>query len=232
MNLLSFLKSPYALTTAMLSSLFMVSQLAYSECLGKIEFAPAYIHVDVIEDKDTVKDLNMAGIRTDLNVVFGNGWVIKPSGIYGKENDGELWTASIGLGRCIPLQDRWVLTPSIGFSYTRMEASIELDLGDLGEVSFREKFEGYAPYIGLEVVYKISACVRFCINGQYAWSHTKTKVNDSESDGQGPSIGAMLEYDWDKCWSVNIGGAYNESFSREKNGLRAYGAKIGIVRWF
>ncbi len=227
-------KSKGILAAATLITFFSF-QKAQGECLGKIEIAPAYIHVDVIESRNTVKELDMAGARLDLSFVFGKGWTIRPNVIYGKEKDGELISASIGFGRCIPLGERWVLTPLAGVGYTTLGTSIHVDFGEMGEAKFKERFEGYAPYLGLEVYYRIASDIRIIVNGQYAWSHSKTRVKHlftSKSHAQGPSYGALLEYDLNSCWSVNIGGAYNESYSKEKDGLRARGLKLGLAHWF
>ena len=76
----------------------------------------------------------MAGIRADLSYVFANGWLIKPTALYGKEKDGEITNLSIGFGRCIPICDSWIMTPTVGVTYTNMGANIHLDLGPLGGI--------------------------------------------------------------------------------------------------
>lgn len=234
MHFPSLFKSKVFFAAATLLNLIPVHK-AQGECMGKIDIAPAYIHVDVIESRNTIKELDMAGARLDLSFVIGKGWTIRPNAIYGKEKDGELISASIGFGRCIPCGERWVLTPLVGVGYTTLGTSIHIDLGEMGEHKFKERFEGYAPYLGLEVYYRIASNMRIVVNGQYAWSHSKTRVKHlftSKSDAQGPSYGALFEYDLNSCWSVNIGGAYNESYSKEKDGIRARGLKLGLAHWF
>jgi len=236
MKLFSLLKKTLFPAAAAFTSLFMIlEQQAHGDCLGKFELAPAYIHIDVIESRDTIKELDMPGIRADMSYVFGSGWLIKPTALYGKENDGEITNLGIGFGRCIPLCDRWIFTPTAGVTYTNVGAKIHLDLGALGEIEFRERFKAIAPYISAEIIYSIAPCWRICANAQYAWSHSKTKIKSlftEKSDSQGPSYGLLVEYDFNQCWSINIGGAYNESYSKEKNGIRGRGGKIGLVRWF
>lgn len=235
MNLASLLsRNLYCSLAAAVFFLLPALQLK-GECKGKIDLAPAYIHIDVIESKNTVKELDMAGGRIDLSVVIGKGWTIKPTVIYGKESDGELVSYGIGFGRCIPYGKCWHITPMAGINYTTLGTSIHLEIPQLGEFKFKERFKGYAPYIGLEVIYSIAPNLRICLNGTFAWSRSKTEIKhlfSSKGHAQGPSYGAMLEYDLNRCWSVNIGGAYNESYSEEKDGLRARGLKIGIARWF
>lgn len=204
-------------------------------CTAKIEVAPAYIHIDVIEGRKTVKELDMGGIRADVCWVSTNGWLIKPSGIYGKEKGGELSTGNIAFGRSIPLNKKWILSPSIGISYTQMKTSIHIDLGEIGKKKYKERFDGYCTYGSLELIYNIAKNVRVCASAQYGWSRSKTIIKGlftSKSDAEGPSYAAQIEYDINKNWSVNLGGAYNESFSEEKNGIRGRGIKLGIARWF
>lgn len=236
MKCYSMLTKTFQLTAAVFTSLFMVpGHEAYSDCLGKVELAPAYIHIDVIESRNTIKELDMAGVRADISYVFEDGWMIKPSALYGKEKDGEIVNFAFGFGRCIPINKKWIITPTGGVTYTNMGTSIHLDLGAMGEVDFRERFKAIAPYVGMEVIYNIAPCWRICANAQYSWSRSKTEIKNlltEKSNAEGPAYALLVEYDITKCWSVNIGGAYNESYSKEKNGIRARGGKIGIVRWF
>lgn len=232
MNWTSYIKQ--SICAALIILGFLPIYLAASG-IGKIELAPAYIHLDVIEAKNTIKELDMAGIRGDFCWVFENGWMIKPSGIYGKENDGELVTAGIAIGRCIPIGEKWIVIPSAGISYTAMETTIPIPLGELGVFEFREHFTGHAPYASLDVTYIITPNLRISGCVQYAWSRSKTTIEDlgsSKSSAEGPNVAAQIEYDLNKSWSVNFGGAYNESYSKEKNGIRGRGLKIGLVRWF
>lgn len=236
MKLFQIMTNNFLITAFAITSFFMVTESkAQGECLGKVELAPAYIHIDVIESRNTIKELDMAGVRADMSYVFDGGWIIKPSAMYGKEKDGEITNFGIGFGRCIPIHKKWIITPTAGVAFTNMGTSLHFDLGAMGEVHFRERFKGVAPYLGMEVIYNISPCWRICANAQYAWSHTETEIKHYftyESNSQGPSYALLVEYDISKCWSVNIGGAYNESYSKEKSGIRARGGKIGLVRWF
>lgn len=223
---------PYlAICTAILTC---SQQPLQAECLCKIDIGPAYAHIDVLESKNTVKELNMPAVRGDASLVVWNGWLFKPTITYGKESDGELVSYGAGVGRCIPIMDRIIITPTVGITYTDLSATIELDLGPMGEIKFRERFCSLAPYTGIEVILKVTPGFRICANAQYAWSHSKTKIKDllsSHSDAEGPNYGFLLEYDLNCDWSVNLGGMYNESLSKEKNGIRGHGIKLGIARW-
>lgn len=206
-----------------------------SECVGKVELAPAFIHIDVLEKGHTVKKINMGAGRAEGHYNIGQGWILKPYAIYGKGDGGELTSLSLGFGRCIPIKDKITVTPSIGFTYTWLNTTIDLDLPGLGEMEFKENFRSGSPYIGLEATYRIRKNLRITGNIQYAWCRSKVKIkqllNDT-SKSRGPILSALLEYDLNQCWSVNVGFAYNESFSREKDGLRGYGAKAGLAWWF
>jgi len=217
------------------ATLLCTSEVTADEgCFNKVELAPAYVHIDMLESRKTIKELDLAGIRGDLNLVIGKGWLLKANGLYGKEKDGELINYGVGFGRCLPLNNRWIVAPIVGVSYTKLDAAIHLDLGDY-VFSVSERFKGIAPYAGLELHYKVSSRCRICASAQYAWTYSETNFRDffkTKSDSEGPSYGLLVEYDLNQCWSVNVGAAYNENFSREKNGIRGRGVKLGVARWF
>ena len=207
----------------------------YAECMGKFEIAPAFVHIDVLEKHNTVKKINMGAIRSEAYWVIGKGWMLKPLALYGKGDGGELTTASLGFGRCIPLGKQFVLTPSVGATYTCLNTSFEVDHEIFGPLEFKESFHSISPYIGLELNYRIRPNLRIGGSIQYAWSRCKTRIKHlftQKGNSQGPNLSALLEYDFNQEWSINVGFAYNESLSRDKDGLRGYGAKLGLVRWF
>jgi hypothetical protein len=202
---------------------------------GKIEIAPSYVHIDLIESNDTIKRIDMAAIRVEGAWCFGKGYYLKPFGMYGKQGDSELTTAGISIGRCIPLGKAFLLSPSVGVNYTKLNTTINLTFPEIGDFKFQESFTGWAPFVALELVYNICPNLRASTSVQYAWSRSTTDIKDvlrAKSDSEGFAYAAMLEYDFSACWSVNAAVAYNESYSKEKNGIRGRGGKIGLVRWF
>jgi hypothetical protein len=206
-----------------------------AECMGKFEVAPTFIHIDVLEQRNTVKKINMGALRSEGNFIISKGWVLKPLVLYGKGDNGELTTASIGFGRCIPLGKRFLLTPSVGTTYTCLNTSFTFEHEIFGPLEFKESFHSVSPYIGLELNYRIKPNLRLGASVQYAWSRSKTKIKHlltHKGNSEGPNYSALLEYDFNQKWSINVGFAYNESLSKEKDGLRGYGAKLGFVRWF
>lgn len=230
------MKRLFFLLSSCASLLALSSQQLEAKCLGKVEVAPAFVHIDVIESKNTIRRLDMPGVRLDLSYVTEKGWLVKPTLLYARESGGELITTGVGFGRCIPYKECWVFNPTVGINYTNLGTSVYIDLG--APIKFRERFEGHAPYAGLEVIYKISPRSRIGATFQYAWSRSKTHVKSAvaklktKDDAEGASYALMYEYDLNQCWSVNIGGAYNESYGKDKSGIRAHGGKVGLVRWF
>jgi hypothetical protein len=116
----------------------------------------------------------------------------------------------------------------------------------------KEKFHSYSPYVFLEATYNFIENARICVNVQYAWSHTHTlfKVHNaidsmggpgfdflngwkhSKSKTEGFNYSALIERDFGDNWSINVGGAYSVSLSKEKHGLRAMGCKVGLAKWY
>jgi hypothetical protein len=202
------------------------------ECFGKVDAGPTFIHVDVLEFNKTVKKLDMGGVKADASIQLWKGIYLKPCVIYGN-GQGEIISSGLGIGHYTPIIDKLYLTPIVGASYTQLQTTINLDM--LGLRHLKERFRSLSPYLALEISYCFCPGFRICAQYQYAWSRTHTTIKHlthSKSHSRGSNYSAMIEYDLNQKWSVNFGGAYNESLTREKHGLRAYGFKTGLAYWF
>lgn len=208
------------------------SKYLLGDCRGKVDVAPAYVHLDVLNFGKTVKTMDMPAVKVDSNYLIYKGLCIKPGFLYGY-NRGSLLTAGAGLGYSIPIKS-WCFTPAIGVNYTQVKTTIPLDFGGL-KIKASEKFRSWSPYIALEVFYKIVEGWRIGVQVQYAWSRSHTTIKDFGSDksnAKGPNYSLLIERDFCEHWSLNLGFAYNVSLTREKHGLRGYGTKLGLARWF
>lgn len=217
-----------------IAALLFVLNGSVEAITGKVDLAPAYIHLDVLEGNQTVKKIDMPAVRLESSIIVYEGWTVKPLIIYGK-NNGELASFGVGIGRCIPFREKFLIFPSVGFTYTRLSTSIHLELVPGFNQKYHERFHSNTPYIGLDIYYTICPGMRVCGTFQWGWSRTHTKIDglvDFKGDSSGPNVGLLYEYDLTECWSVNIGGGYNHSLGNTKDGIRAYGGKIGLARWF
>ena len=226
-------------------------QNAEAQCSAKVDLGLAYVHLDNLLSGRTIHSADLAAIRADVNVRLFKGLIIKPTVLYGAsapfkvDSEDSLFAATIAVGHCIPFcNDKLILQPNVGWTYTRMKtvfnSSTTQFIPPIGpvEVNFsgvKQSFRSNGPAVGLEVYYSFTPCFRTCVAFQYIWSKTNSELQGQFSDSshtQGPSYSAMLEYDINEWWSVNIAGAYNVSLTKEKHGLRAAGAKVGLARWF
>lgn len=207
------------------------------DCRGKIDIGPALVRIDVLENRKTVERIDMLAIRGDANIlILGDcGFALKPSFIYGRgKHHGELASGALGLGYCFPVCEGLTVTPSAGCTFTDLTSHIDIPAYFLKDIT--RSFSSVAPYLALEVTYRI--CPGWRVSGmvQYAWSRTHTRIKklhiNDKSRSQGPNIAGMIEHDINDKWSVNLGAAYNISLTREKHGLRAVGVKLGVVYWF
>lgn len=221
-------------STCLFASLISLFPLN-AETKGKLEVGASYVHIDLIESDMTMKEIDMPAVRVEGAWCFYRGAYVKPFAMYGKKDESELTTVGVNLGFCIPLGKCLLVSPTIGINYTHLTTTIDLPFGDGVFLTFGETFKGWAPNIGLEITYCIQDNLRISVSGQYAWSRSETDIRDIlnvTSDSQGPVYASMIEYDFNPCWSINAAFAYNESYSKEKNGIRGRGAKVGLVRWF
>ncbi len=233
MNIMTRLESVSApLLMAFLSILSFFKQSLHAEIKGRLDAGPTYAHIDVLESGKTIHRMDMPAVKGEAAINFYKGFCLKPNFIYGS-NNGSLFNAGIGLGYYIPLTEYVCITPTVGWAYADIRTHIDLPMFGLFHV--KERFRSYAPYLSLELTIKFTKCWRMTALYQYSWCRTHTTINhlvSNKSHSDGPNYGLMIERDINEDWSIYVGGAYNISLSKEKHGLRAYGAKIGIVRWF
>lgn len=212
-------------------SLF-ASKYLVGDCRGKLDIAPTFVHLDVLNFGKTVKTMDLPAVKVDANAIIYKGLCIRPGFLYGN-NRGCLLTTGAGLGYVIPLK-RWCFTPSIGANYTYVRTKIPIELMGF-KFKVQEKFRSWSPYLSIEVFYKISKEWRTGLLFQYAWSRSHTtikKYGSDKSNAKGPSYAFILERDFNEQWSLNLGFAYNTSLTREKHGIRGYGMKLGLAYWF
>lgn len=223
--------------------LFPLSLLAQEECCeedpykgirGKVELAPAYVHIDILKSGRTTHAMDMAAIRADASYRIWSGLSIKPTFLYarGHKSDRAL-TGSVSLGFCFPVRQGFCVTPVAG--YTWGDLRTEQDIKEVGLTDIHTKFRSRGPYLGLEASWTYCPTWRVVVNFQYAWSNTRTTLKGlgkDNSSSKGPNWSAMFEHDLTEQWSINVGVAYNNSLSKEKHGLRAGGCKLGIAYWF
>lgn len=205
-----------------------------AETRGKIDVGPAFMHVDILESGRTVKRMDMWGNRVDLSLFIYKGLYIKPVFLYGNGGSakGGLFSASTSVGYCLPINEKLLVSPSVGYMYNHLWTRI--DLGPMKNL--RENFKSWAPFVAFDVYYTFIPTWRVGVGLQYSWSRTSTTiknvVKNVKSTPEGFTYNFLLEHDLNDKWSVNLGVAYNLSLTKEKHGLRGTGIKLGVVRWF
>jgi len=221
----------------------MVPTVGFSLCAefkGKVDVAPAYIHIDLLESGKTRHEMDLPAVKADAVIFFTDGgWCLKPTVLYGT-NDGSIFNGGLGFGHYTPVTDWLALTPLLGVAYTDLHAHTTIPIPGFGGVKANEKNASVSGYVGLEFNFKFSDSFRGTAVYQYSWSRSHTQIRlakpfpvvKSNDHSEGPSYSVQIEKDLNKKWSVNLGAAYNLGLSKEKHGLRAYGAKIGIAYWF
>lgn len=203
---------------------------------GKIDVGPAYVHIDLLQNGVTNEKMDIPAVRVDACYAIWRGVVIKPNFTYGYNNE-ELIMTGCGIGHIIPIYDCFKLTPVVGFNYSYLDTKTDIPFDDT-----KRSFQSYGGYIGIEGTYSLTKSLRLYATYQYVWTHNITSYKFPspfsaasvrlKEHSSGSAISAMIEQDLNKYWSVNLAGAYNNSMSKEKNGMRAYGVKLGIARWF
>ncbi|MBA2728558.1 MAG: hypothetical protein H0U49_10355 [Parachlamydiaceae bacterium] len=223
-----------ALFTTFSLFVFYTSPLE-ATCDGKIDIGPAFVHIDILEHGHTVKRMDMWAVRTDASYMVWKGVFVKPTLLYanGGSAKGGLFTAGFAIGHYTPINAMFAVSPQVGVTYSHLWTKIDMPLFGLEKLN--EKFKALSPYLGIEICCKLDDGWRIYGSYQYAWSRSKTiisHIGKFKSNCEGPTYSFLIEKDLSDKWSVNFGGAYNLSLSKEKHGLRGTGLKAGIVRWF
>lgn len=198
------------------------------DCCGKVDVGLAYVHLDVLESGHTVKRIDKIAFKGDAHLRVYKGIVLKPTVLFSDD----IFAGGIAIGHCTPVHRYLTLTPNIGVSASHITTRIDIPF--YGFENLSENFRSRSFFVGLDYTINISSCWRICGIYQYVWSRTYTRIEgllNSKGHSKGSNYGLMLETDINDYWSVNIGGAYNISLSKEKHGIRGAGAKIGIVYW-
>lgn len=222
---------------------------------GKVDVGAAFVHIDVLYKGHTQHKIDVAAIKADLNYRIWSGFIVKPTFLFGGgHNDNEVASGGVGLGFCVPVSNTLSITPLVGCSWGYLRTSFKIDHPATAAFGvsprIRERFRSQSPYIGFETSWTFRPAWRVVLSYQYAWSRTHTQLRlagidpsqlpigvkeedtNSRSHTKGTNISGMLEHDLNDNWSVNLGAAYNNSLSKEKHGLRAWGVKIGAAYWF
>ncbi len=218
--------------------------MAYDYC-GKAEISPAFVHIDVLESGKTVHRMDLGAIKCDANWNFWGPMLLKPTFLYGKgKSKDEAIQAGIGLAACFPFREKWYFTPGIGVNWGWIKTGLEVEapvfVENLPEpllvkLKLTEKFRSISPYINFEASYTFVKGWRVVGNIQYSYSRTHTIIKPfvhDKSHSEGFSYSGMLEHDLNAHWSINAGGAYNLSLTKEKHGMRIWGFKLGLACWF
>lgn len=212
-------------------------------CRGKIEFAPTYVHIDFLQKGHTHHTADYAAIRGDFGYRIWQGLLLRPVVMYGVgKGDNEILTGGIGVGFCLPFVlvpkgTKFTVTPLLGVNWGYIRGSFEQDNPMLHghKLKIKERFRSRSPYVGIEVCWTICKGWRFVGSYQYAWSRTHNKITfleNAKSSSNGNVYSGMLEHDFNDCFSMNLGAAYNDSLSHERDGVRGWGMKLGFAYWY
>lgn len=224
------------LATVLLSTGLSAWEIPQVPSWNKLDIAPAYVHMDILENGNTVHRLDMTAARVDASFIFGGGWTIKPMFMIARGDKGQYETIGTGFGYTFPLSESLVITPLGGISYSYLSTRYDLHIPFFGTFFTKRTYKTWTPYVGFDLVYSLGNGWRIGGTLQYAWANSRTSVgnfaHNAKSEAQGIISGITLEKDITENLSWNIGAGYNNSMTREKHGLRGYGFKAGLAYWF
>lgn len=199
---------------------------------GKADLGPTYVHIDILENGKTVDRKDMGGVKGDLTLLIHQGLYVKPSFILAW-NKGKLASGSLAMGYYIPVKSYLKFMPHAGVTFGYLSTKVDIALLNLQDK--KERFRSISPFLGMEICFTYAEKWTFTGIYQFAWSRTHTKIKSVLSD-KGRSCGSNysfgIEYSITDQWAVNAGIGFNESLSKEKHGIRAKGAKIGLGYYF
>lgn len=205
-----------------------------AQAAGKIDFGPVYVNMRVLENGDVRDRLDMYGARGDatLQVFPGHcylkGLVVKPS-ITFADGKGTFFATGIGVGYAVPVMDKVLVTTAVGYTYCSLNTHVSYP--DFGLFHLKQDTSSTAPYLGIDVSYKVLPCLLLSASYQYGWARTRTTIETlgfSKGKSSGGTYSAMVDYYFTECWSVNAAWAYNEMLTHELHGTKSNGCRIGL----
>lgn len=210
---------------------------------GKIDAAPIYVQVKVKQGGRTAETLNLGGGRLDatIQLVEDSGFVIRPA-VNVAGGDGTYWSGNLGFGYYIPVTDRIKLLPTVGGAYSHLHTFVNVTVPNpfvpgtfLVIPNQKEKFGSASWFLGTDISLKISEQLYVTGIVQYAWAHVHTDVGSlisSSGSSSGFNTAIVVDYYFCENWALSGGAAYNNSMSKEKDGISALGFKLGIGYYF
>jgi hypothetical protein len=211
-----------------------MSLSAYGKCCGRIDIGAALIDIDVLKSGKTTETLHMTGVKGDATILVYQGLCIKPGFLWASGSGyGEITSGTLAVGYYIPVIEKLKILPHAGVTWGYL--STYVDFKELNLFHLKERFRSSSPFIGIEICYSLTE--KWTLTGlyQYAWSRTHTKIKPIVSETShscGPNYALGLDYSLNRHWSLTFGVGYNITLSKEKHGLRAKGAKVGIAYYF
>lgn len=198
---------------------------------GKIDIAPSFLKVNIVESGKTIDTHHMRGVRGGLDYFIWKALLFRGTAL-AAWGDAEFQTYTAGLGACLPYK-KFYFTPTVGVTYSRYKT--KFDYLPFSLYNLTQRFESLGPYTGLDIQWCITNRFRVGAGVQYSWSRTSTKIKPilpkTKGHSKGPTWSVLLERDITKKLSVNIGAAYNRSLSHEKHGIKGQGIKVGLTYW-
>lgn len=215
---------------------FFINHYLSADFCGKVDAGPTFLHLDVLESGHTIKKINMAAVKADSTLILWKGVCLKPTILYGRQgHPNELISGGCGLGHYTPITDKCSITPSIGCNFTEFHTTIHYPAAPGFTLRLKERFRSVSPYVALDASFCFCEGWRIVGIYQYVWSKTHTTIkgfDSTNSHPQGSNYALMIEGDINQKWSTNLGAAYNSSLTKEKHGLRGYGARLALAYWF
>lgn len=206
---------------------------------AKLDVAPAYAYMDVLEKGRTTKNLDMFGGRADLSVVMDWGLYLRFN-VMSNAYDGLLHQAGAVCGFWLPLHNYIYIAPIAGINYSYFRTLVpirQLSFICPKDELFRQQYRNRCPFIGFELLLDNYTGWRCGFTYNFAWCRslvtiTSIGLRKEKSESKGPLYALFIERDLNCSWTLSLGAGYNVALSHEKHGLRSCGAKLGLSYWF
>lgn len=210
------------------------SSSACAEIKGKVDSGSIYMKIDILRDGNSIKELKLGGVGGNGTFVHtGSGFAVKPTFTVAEGNGTDYHQFGCGLGWYIPICQWGSFTPVVGGATSRMMTTT--DFPPLGLANVGQRFQTSSFYVGGDLAVHLGKC--FLVSGgvQYNWSQTSMDLGavlHTDTSTTGPYAYLMVDYYLNKCWSLQVAGAFSRVISKEKDGTKGQGIRIGSAHTF
>ncbi len=173
------------------------SETDRNEIHGKVDFGPAYMHIDFERNNVTTNHLDLYGMQGNVSVMVWKGLTIRTQGLYGR-NDGMASNLGLGIGWIIPIEIRdckFYMEPHYDHSwgYIRAMSPAPTEVAMLFPSQMKQGMHNKTHAVGMDLIYGTkNKKWTFTQGVAYGWTRTRNTFDSAEIEAGLASMNPLI----------------------------------------